>query len=225
MNVNVTTDIKDLIKKLDKVQKKQLPFALSKAINSVAFDCRKTVMGSLDIYLDRPTPFTKKGVMVQKSTKKNPTAHVGFRGDGFMDAKGGNVAKYMRFQIEGGTRLPKKAAIPVPFPKNIKLNKYGNLAKNKVKAFLGDKDKYFSGVPRGATEPDAGIWERMPPNSRRKKGKRGAATGKIKMVIGWEPKADYSKRFPFKRLVEQSVRSNFRRRFESALSGALKTAR
>ena len=143
-----------------------------------------------------------------------------------MDSKVGNVAKYMRFQIEGGTRLPKKAAIPVPFPKNIKLNKYGNLAKSKrAKALLGDKDKYFSGVPRGATGgQDAGIWERMPPNSRRKKGKR-AAPSKTKMVIGWEPKAVYSKRFPFKRLVEQSVRSNFRRRFESALSGALKTAR
>ena len=108
MHVNVTADIKDLIKKLDKVQKRQLPFALSNALNTVAFDARKTVMESLDIYLARPTPFTKKGVQVQKSNKKNLTAYVGFRGDGFMDSKGGgNVAKYMRYQVEGGTRLPK----------------------------------------------------------------------------------------------------------------------
>ena len=75
-----------------------------------------------------------------------------------------------------------------------------NLSKNRVKALLGDKDRYFSGIPKGATEPDAGIWVRMPPNSKRKKGKR-YTPGKILMLIGWEPKADYSKHFPFKRLA------------------------
>ena len=92
MHVNVTTDIKDLLKTLSTVQKKQVPFALSQALNSVAFDARKTVMESLDIYLEKPIPFTKKGLQVQKSRKGKPTAFIGFRGDGFMDSKGGGNA-------------------------------------------------------------------------------------------------------------------------------------
>lgn len=129
----------------------------------------------------------------------------------------------MKRQIEGGLRRPKNQAIPVPIEDNIRLNKYGSLTRNKVKNLLADKDKYFSGKLKGAKGKGTGegIWQRMPANSKRKKN-RG---GKVRMVISWNPKADYKASFPFKRIVETTVKTNFRKRFDFELREALKTAR
>ena len=49
--------------------------------------------------------------------------------------------------------------------------------------------------------------------------------GKIRMVIAWNPKANYKARFPFKRIVETTIKTNFRKRFNFELREALKTAR
>ena len=220
MQISVKTDVKELTKPLNRIQRKQIPFATSKALNTVAFDVRKMLQDGLDIHLDRPTSYTKRGVQVEKSTKKKLVAEVGFRSKSFGKGQGSTTqASYMKRQIEGGTRKARSKAIPVPVPKNLKTNKYGSIVRGKIQKLLADKDKYFSGIPKGISDAP-GIWQRMPANSKRKK-----PGGKIRMVIAWEPKADYSKRFPFKRIVETTVRTNFRKRFDFELREALKTAR
>ena len=220
MQISVKTDVKELTKSLNRIQRKQIPFATSKALNTVAFDVRKMLQDGLDIHMDRPTPYTKRGVQVEKSTKINLVAEVGFRSKTFGKGKGSTTqASYMKRQIEGGTRKARSKAIPVPVPKNLKTNKYGSIVRGKIQKLLADKDKYFSGVPKGISDAP-GIWQRMPANSKRKK-----PGGKIRMVIAWEPKTQYSKRFPFKRIVETTVRTNFRKRFDYELREALKTAR
>ena len=220
MQISVKTDVKELTKSLNRIQRNQIPFATSKALNTVAFDVRKMLQDGLDIHLDRPTPYTKRGVQVEKSTKKNLVAKVGFRSKTFGKGQGSvTQAEYMKRQIKGGTRFPKGQAIPVPVPKNMRTNKFGNIPRGKIDRLLGDKDRYFSGTPKG-TQDAPGIWQRMPANSKRKK-----QGGKIRMVIAWEPKADYSPRFPFRQIVSKSVRINFRKRFDNALQQALKTAR
>ena len=221
MQISVKTDVKELTKSLNRIQRKQIPFATSRAINTLAFDVRKTLQDGLDLHLDRPTPYTKRGVQVEKSTKKKLVAEVGFRSKTFGKGQGSTTqASYMKRQIEGGTRKARSKAIPVPVPKNLKTNKYGSIVRGKIQKLLADKDKYFSGVPKGISDAP-GIWQRMPANSKRKKN-RG---GKIRMVIAWEPKTQYSKRFPFKRIVETTVKTNFRKRFDFELREALKTAR
>ena len=220
MQISVKSDVKELTKSLNRIQRKQIPFATSRAINTLAFDVRKMLQDGLDIHMDRPTPYTKRGVQVEKSTKKKLVAEVGFRSKSFGKGKGSATqASYMKRQIEGGTRKARSKAIPVPVPKNLKTNKYGSIVRGKIQNLLADKDKYFSGIPKGISDAP-GIWQRMPANSKRKK-----PNGKIRMVIAWEPKADYSKRFPFKRIVETTVRTNFRKRFDFELREALKTAR
>ena len=73
--------------------------------------------------LDRPTPFTIKGVRWQGASKNDfKTGRLHSRVY-LMDKQ----AEYLRFQIEGGTRTPKGTAIAVP-TSNVKLNKYGKLA-------------------------------------------------------------------------------------------------
>ena len=220
MQISVKTDVKELTKSLNRIQRKQIPFATSKALNTVAFDVRKMLQDGLDIHMDRPTPYTKRGVQVEKSTKKKLVAEVGFRSKSFGKGQGSTTqASYMKRQIEGGTRKARSKAIPVPVPKNLKTNKYGSIVRGKIQKLLADKDKYFSGIPKGISDAP-GIWQRMPANSKRKK-----PGGKIRMVIAWEPKTQYSKRFPFKRIVETTVKTNFRKRFDFELREALKTAR
>ncbi len=238
MQIDIRSDVKDLTRSLNRIQRKQIPFATSKAINTLAFDVRKTLQEGLDIYLDRPTPYTKKGVQVEKSTKKDLKAEVGFRSNKFRMGKGTGTtqASYMKKQIEGGIRNAKNRSIPIPIEDNIKLNKYGSLTRDKVGNLLANKDKYFSGKLKGAKGKGTGegIWERMPANSvikarrskKKAKGKKSKTKlGKVRMVIAWSPKASYNARFPFKKIVEQTIRVNFRKIFNFELSKALKTAR
>ena len=237
MQISIESDVKKLTKSLNRIQRKQIPFATSRAINTLAFDVRKALQDGLDLHLDRPTPYTKRGVQVEKSTKKNLVAEVGFRSKTFGKGKGSTTqASYMKRQIEGGLRRPNKRAIPVPIEDNIRLNKYGSLTRNKVKNFLADKDKYFSGKLKGAKGKGTGegIWQRMPSNSvikarraknKTKRKKTKTKLGKVRMVISWNPKAKYKSRFPFKKIVGDTIRTNFRRRFDFELREALKTAR
>ena len=223
MQIDIRSDIKELTRSLNRIQRKQIPFATSKALNATAFDVRKTLQDALDIHLNNPTPYTKRGVQVEKSTKRNLVAKVGFRSRKFGKGQGKiTQAEYMKRQIKGGTRFPQGQAIPVPVPSNMRPNKFGNIPRGKIDRLLADKDKYFSGTPKGG-KGGAGIWQRMPANSKRAKSRNKG--GRIRMVIAWEPKAQYSGRFPFRQIVARTVRTNFRLRFDTSIRQALASAR
>jgi len=213
MRISVVAETKKLTKHLNRIQKKQIPFATSKALNAVAFDARSFIQKSLPRKLDRPTKGIISSVQVQQSKKKNLVAIVGFAGLGFRSTKWKeSPAEIMRRHIEGGTRSAKSKAIPVPIARNIKLNKFGNLPRTKIKTLLGKPDKYFSGKPKGR---DAGVYERI-----KTKNKRG-----LKMLVNYEKTTQYqSGRFPLRKIVEAAVRSKYRKRFDTALRNALRTA-
>ena len=213
MRISVVAETKKLTKHLNRIQKKQIPFATSKAMNAVAFDARSFIQKSLPRKLDRPTKGIISSVQVEKSKKKNLVAIVGFAGLGFKSTKWKeSPAKIMRRHIEGWTRSAKSTAIPVPIVKNIKLNKFGNLPRTKIKTLLAKPDKYFSGKPKGR---DAGVYERI-----KTKNKRG-----LKMLVNYEKTTQYeSGRFPLRKIVEAAIRSKYRKRFDAALNKALKTA-
>ena len=213
MRISVVAETKKLTKHLNRIQKKQIPFATSKALNAVAFDARSFIQKSLPRKLDRPTKGIISSVQVEKSKKKNLVAIVGFAGLGFKSTKWKeSPAKIMRRQIEGGTRSAKSKAIPVPIVRNIKLNKFGNLPRTKIKTLLAKPDKYFSGKPKGR---DAGVYERI-----KTKNKRG-----LKMLVNYEKTTQYQGgRFPLRKIVEAAVRNKYRKRFDAALRNALKTA-
>mgnify|MGYP003128448544 FL=1 len=223
MQIDIRSDIKELTRSLNRIQRKQIPFATSKALNATAFDVRKTLQDALDIHLNNPTAYTKRGVQFEKSTKRNLVAKVGFRSRKFGKGQGKiTQAEYMKRQIKGGTRFPQGQAIPVPVPSNMRPNKFGNIPRGKIDRLLADKDKYFSGTPKGG-KGGAGIWQRMPANSKRAKSRNKG--GRIRMVIAWEPKAQYSGRFPFRQIVARTVKKNFRLRFDTSIRQALASAR
>ena len=220
MNISLRSDLVKLTKNLSKIQKKQIPFATKNALNAVAFSARSVVMNQLKIKLDRPTTQFVKSVRVAKATKQNLISKVGFAGDIGKSNWAETPAHIMSYHIYGGTRLPIKKTIAVP-TKHQKKNKYGNLGRSKIKQYLGDKDRFFSGVPKGIKgEKNAGIWQRMPRNSKRKK-----KSGNIRMLVAWEPQGEYEKRFPMKLIVEKDVSKMFPKIFDKQLKNALTTAR
>ena len=231
MHISVQQETKELTKYLI-LRRNQIPFATSVALNDVAFDARSYTQKSLPRRFDRPTKGMKSSVQVEKSNKKKLVATVGFAGLGFKRSPWEeSSAEIMKRHIKGGTRMPKGARLRIPSDTKgggIKLNVHGNLhnRKAKIAKMIGKSDQFFEGIPKGDfSAKDRGIWERTPANSARKPNKKYKASGKIVQRIAYEPFTNYSKSYPFEKIVQLAVNKNYKKRFDRALTKALRSAK
>lgn len=212
---------------------KQVAFAASQALNQTARDIAAAMPAEIEQAIDKPTPFTKKGVRVLKYANKNNLQST----VGFMDAQ----ARYMAFQIAGGTYVPGKKGLKLPG--GITLDSYGNIPKGviaKLKSaaqgslvlgetverrlgVAGNRRKnvapvqLFYGIPRGKGWDKAplGIYRRIPGNP-----------GKlIPIILFPEKTARYRARFDFQGKAAAIAQRNWSRNFDTALQNALRTAR
>lgn len=162
-------NLNDLSRQLESI-KRQIPFATARALTSVArqiSDAQKTAMQRR---LDNPTPFTVNSVRAAGATKNNLVARVYV-----MDT----AAAYLTPFETGGVHLLSSSALLNP--KNIRLNKYGNLPRTKL-AQLKSKSNTFIGDVKGVN----GVWQRK--NSKVPKSRRlmaRGADGEMKQV-GWK---------------------------------------
>ena len=231
MHISVEAETKELTKYLI-LRRNQIPFATSVALNDVAFDARSYTQKSLPRRFARPTKSMKSSVQVEKSNKKKLVATVGFAGLGFRRSPWEeSSAEIMKRHIKGGTRMPKGKHLRIPSDTKgggIKLNVHGNLhnRKAKIAKMIGNNDQFFEGIPKGDfSAKDRGIWERTPANSKRKPNKKYKASGKIVQRIAYEPFTQYSKRYPFEKIVRLAVNKNYKKRFDRALTKALRSAK
>ena len=194
--ISVKTDIKGITKKLNVIQKKQIPFATAKALTATAFNARKAVQKQMPAELDRPTPFTIRGVRVEKATKRSLRSAV------FITPE---VYDYLKWQITGGTKHG-NSAVPTGAKK---LNKYGNIP-GKRKGLIKSKAQRF-----GKLRDTTAVWET-------KGGKRNRQT---RLLIVIEKKVTYKKRFKFREGVFKVVNKDFAGLFDKAMRDALRTAR
>ena len=212
MQINVKADIDQATRYLNLLQRKQIPYATERALNTVAFDARKAVQVQLPKKLDRPTPWTVRGVLVKKAKKSSGvlmSSEVYFQKD---------RAKYMRFQTRGGIRTRERNALIVP--KNIRLNKYGNMPRSKISTLLKKKDHFIgeiNGVP--------GVWQRGRINRNKKFAGSKKHSTNLKLVARFEDRVSYRRRFPFEKIVAGVVRSKFRKTLKRELIYAIKTAK
>lgn len=131
MNINIKADIKPINRKLNSLQKKQIPFATSKAINKTAFQTRRQLQKDMDsTFRKGATAFTKRGVLVNKSHKTNLVGNVYINKE---------QSKYIEKQVFGGIRS-ESYAIPIPFRDRVRLSKQGNLTKSKFKSLVNNKN-------------------------------------------------------------------------------------
>jgi len=144
--------LKELSGQLRSLQK-QIPFATAQALTSVARKIQAAERVGMQRNLEHPTPFTVNSVGSQGARRDNLTARVFVRDI---------AASYLEpFEFGGQHKLNSQALLN---PKNIKLNKYGNLTRNKM-AQLKAKPDVFIGEIDGVN----GVWQR-----KKAKGRKGA---------------------------------------------------
>lgn len=196
MRISVKDNIKEVTKGLSKTHREQVPFATASAINKTLFDLRKEMGKQTTKHLDRPTPFTQRGFVV--GTAKKTT----LKGMLFLKDV---VEKYLKFQIEGGTRSTGKN-IPIPYKPNARLNKFGNIIGKR--SGLVKKTNQYIGEVNGIN----GVWEKQ-------------KSGKNKLIIAFERSVNYRKRFPFYTIAEMFSKNVFDKNFTKAFLKAVRSSR
>lgn len=170
MRLDVRHNVEEARKAMTDVQREHLPFAVSVALNDVVKGLSLHMKRRMSQVLDRPVAFTRNGMGMKLSSKRNLSASV------FVKDR---QAAYLIWQETGGTRTPKGKAIPVPV--KIRRNAAGNMARAAVKNALARKDTFAT---RPGSHLPGGIYQRTG-------GKRRSG---LKMLLAFEPKAAYRDR-------------------------------
>lgn len=191
----MSSNIDAVLKQLSGTLERQIPFAVSKALNDTGFDIRRDLADDLDKKLDRPTPFTKRAFGLKKSSKTNPKITIYVRE---------TQAQYLKYAIFGGKRRDNVQPVAA------RLNRYGNIAGlkggRKIKTLLAKPNTYQATI-----NGTRGIWQRT------------KAGTKLLMVLGQD--ATYKRRFPFRALAFRSFKRNIYRNTRKAVLFAIRTAR
>lgn len=76
LEIKITSNLKDVLLRLDAFTARQLPFAMAQAINATATRVQAAEQTNIKSTFDNPTPFTQKSVEVNKALKASPVAGV-----------------------------------------------------------------------------------------------------------------------------------------------------
>lgn len=231
---------RELQRKMDR----QVPFALSKALNAVAkMAAREALPDAARDHFKSPVPFTQKGFASTFANKgaiqagKGPLVlvkdlqaeYLGFRTPIGREGLGAMVK---RKPGDKGTFGDGASGMGAPIPVQQRVNKFGNIPRNRVKRLLdaaatGDR-RYFVGRIQleGSTSGQAilsrafGIYQRP----KYRKGGRRRKQGPIKLLVAFDRQTDHRKDFPFfetvRKLVEQQAPAEFSRAMRQAMRSA-----
>ena len=156
----VMATLKDLSSQLRQLQK-QIPFATAQAMTKVVRQIEAAQKTAFERNLDNPTPFTVKSVGSVGARKNSLRAKVFVRD---------TAAGYLEpFEFGGEHKLNGSALLN---PKDIKLNKYGNLPRNKLSQ-LKAKENVFVGEVDGVNA----VWQRKKPMKAKKRRAKRSANG------------------------------------------------
>lgn len=252
ITISVKADIEAARRKLDAVQRRQLPFAVSKALNETAYQVAAAEKREMRDVFDRPTPATLNAVRYRKSTKANLQAEV-YIAD-FL-GKGNAPSRWLEAQVRGGLRRMKRferaleavGAMPrgfraVPGSAAI-LDAYGNISGAQIVQILS----YFRAFPEAGYRANITA-ARKAALARGSRARRGVVyfSGRpgggrlpdgiwmrtktawgwaIKPVLIFVPHAVYEAIYDFAYAGRLEAERVFPRAFNEALDYALRTAR
>jgi len=184
---------KKLLRNIQRFQKEQVPFAVSLAINELGDKAGQDIGKGASVYLDRPTPFTKMAYVYpsgkfkgKRATKRNPVAIL---------TPAERQARYLHFQIKGGTDTRNKAIPAAGYP----LNQYGNLARRATKG----KSVFIFKTKRGGAMAA-----------------RRSRNDDITPIAFFNRRRVYKARYPIALIAERAVLKNYRYAFRKALERA-----
>jgi hypothetical protein len=158
--ISVKGDIREVTRYLTDLEKRQIPFAASNAINTMMFQSRKILIREMETKLDRPTKYTLGATMVEKATKKNWRARVWIKDKdsaSIASVRRGNIpANFLLPHIRGGGRNVKgfekqmiaagimPAGYYVTPGSAAKIDRFGNWSQGEIKQILA----YFGAFNR-----------------------------------------------------------------------------
>ena len=134
-----------LSRRFGELEKQNLPSAMIRASNSVAYEIRQTWKRTAGQVFDRPMPMTQNAAQYEKATKAKPYAIIKLRDEAL---KGTPPARYLFPQVEGGGRgqkgmekLLERASILPPgmyaVPgKGANLDEFGNIRAGQVRQII-----------------------------------------------------------------------------------------
>lgn len=208
---------------------RQLPFAISLAINYTANDVKKSLVQEMSDVFDRPTRYTLNSLFVEPASKQDPTAVIRFKDSG---SDGRSAEKYLTPEIKGGYRRVKgfeellrakgilKRGLQVLPSANLTLDATGNIKKsvlNELMAFANavqykKSKKRFFVIPQQWGDLEPGIYQRV--------GKHNA-----KPVVLFFRQSRYKPIFNFHQVGIEVAQKVFERNFEAAAQKAIRTAK
>ena len=229
IEISVKVEGVDRVKAFLDGRQKQVRYAAAVALTKTASDIKEAMPAELDRALDRPTPFTKRGIFVKRAEAR---ASVLQSVVGFMPKQ----AAYMLYQIEGGVRQP--GANGLRLPSAIKVNDFGNIPRGLIAQLIAvaRKEKglgrvkgrrirvsnrltLFYGDPtdvRGRPSP-RGIYKEVDLGAGRKQ--------LVPLIVFPKVAAKYKPRFLFRQFAERIVAARWQRNFDDAYVYAIRTAR
>jgi hypothetical protein len=219
LTLDIKSELPKAIRWTDQMTK-QLPFAISQALNSVGFDARTALKGASRQYFDNPTPFIQNAWRVEKANKRSLVVTV------FPEAK---REPYLRANILGGRRGTKpfeakllgEASSSLPrgsklIPAVIKRNAQGNVGLAALRRISGQigttgRGSVFVGTPRGGNRPP-GVYQR-------------STKGRLVPLFVAVPSATYRPIFPITDIGTKVAERRFGSYLRTSLERAVASAR
>ncbi|MGL4858780.1 MAG: hypothetical protein ACRC5A_03400 [Enterobacteriaceae bacterium] len=169
-------NLRDLAKEV-RMLKKQVPYAISRALTSTIRQIEAEQKKALEDKIDRPTPFTVKSIRSVGARRDRLTAKL------FMMR---TAAEYMEpYEIGGVRKLNSKALLN---PKEIRLNKYGNLPAKKLTTLKGKSDVFIGTVATAKGGKRRGVWKRYKYQKVKKRRARSANGTRQERIKQRDPK-------------------------------------
>ena len=224
--------------------KKQIPFALSRALNDVAIEVKKAEQIEMSKVFDNPTPYTLNSIFFKKATKQKLEVQIIVRNEA---AKGTAPVKYLEPQIFGGSRRAKSSELQLREKGLIdndmfwapgsgaRLNQYGNISPGLIVQILSAL-KAFREVGYDANYTEASVkrnkkslagnifvikeWGKALYPGVYQRTKKG-----VKPLLIFLKNPQYKERFDFFKVGEEVYDKEFENKFNEAIQYALSTAR
>ena len=231
VDIVVKSNLKAYKKEWKHLEKKLTPHHVGFALGGTVFELSKILNNNTKYVFDRPTPLTKRAFgyiapTKQQRTIAEKTAWVGLKSEkhipiskakprsaNYNTGAGLRYRQLMRLQVNGGTRTARNGNYfwsPSKHSQNYGLlNTYGGLNYKRIKQWEKNKDKYFTGVPKGKRRAgnSRGLWKRL--------GKDGKEN--IQMVASLESQTHYKKRYPYSRFIRANYSRLLKRNFDKQM--------
>lgn len=240
MKFTADMDTSGLERTLKNWELQQLPFATAQALTQTGQRVKNAIRATMQVGLDRPTPYTLNSLYLKPATKNNLVCEVSLKN---VASKGAPPSKYLAPNVYGGARLPKSSEVLmrrqgvlpggmlwVP-GSGATMNQFGNMSVGQIvqvlsamKAFpevgyLANRSKRLGAR---ANKNASKLFVGTPGGGRLPLGVYLRGTdGSLKPIMIFVSEANYSVRLPVSQIATTVYQTNFQEVFNQALRDAL----